>query len=181
MDEYVIEVKEKIEKSLESLRFSLGKLRSGSANPAMLNGVKCDYYGEKMDIVNLCSISKPEARQLLVKPYSREDLKPIATAIINANLNVNPQIEADAIRIVIPALTEETRKDTAKKAKVAAEEAKVAIRNVRRDILSLVKEDDSMSDDYRDRVEEDIQKEVDKGIKQVDEIVNAKIDELMSI
>ena len=181
MDPYVKEVTDKIAKSLESFRTGLTKLRSGRANPAMLNGVTCDYYGDKMEISSLCSISMPEPRQLLVKPYSREDIKAIAAGIAAANLGINPLVEADAIRIVVPPMTEEIRKDTAKKCKALGDDAKVSIRNIRRDTLSLLKDDDTYSDDLRDRLEEEIQKEVDKGNKEIDSIVAEKTKEIMTI
>ena len=181
MDAYVLECKERFEKTLVALNGSLAKLRSGRANPAILEGIQCDYYGEKMDINALCAISMPEPRQLLVKPYSREDLKTIATAINAANIGINPQVEADAIRLIIPAMTEEIRKDIVKKAKALGEEAKVAVRNIRRDTLSLLKEDDSMSDDYKEMVEKDIQKEVDNVTKSIDDTVAAKTKEVMFI
>lgn len=181
MDAYTKEIIEKMNKTIDALKSSLNKLRSARANPAMLNGIQCDYYGEKMDITSLCSISMPEPRQLLVKPYSREDMKTVASAIAGANLGINPQVEADCIRLIIPPLTEETRKDIAKKAKGLGDEAKVAIRNIRRDYLSLLKEDDSMSDDYKDRVEDEIQKEVDKVSKKLDEIIAEKTKEIMTI
>ena len=181
MDAYVIECKDRFDKTLVALKGSLAKLRSGRANPAILEGIKCDYYGEKMDITSLCSVSMPEPRQLLVKPYSRDDLKAVGAAISAANLGVNPQIEADAIRIVVPPMTEEIRKDIVKKAKALGEEAKVAVRNIRRDTLSLLKEDDSMSDDYKEIVEKDIQKEVDSANKAIDETVAEKTKEVMSI
>ena len=180
MDPYVSEVTEKVAKSLESFRLGLTKLRSGRANPAMLDGVQCDYYGEKMDITSLSSVSMPEPRQLLIKPYSREDLKAIA-GISAANIGVNPQVEADAIRIVVPPMTEDIRKDTAKRAKGLGDEAKVAIRNIRRDALSLLKDDDSYSDDLKERIEADIQKEIDKANKEVDSIVVEKTKEIMTI
>lgn len=181
MDAYTKEAVSKMEKSIESLKGSLAKLRSGRANPAMLDGIKCDYYGEKMDISALCSIQMPEPRQLYIKPYSREDIKSIAAAIAGANLGVNPQTEADGIRIVVPPLTEDIRKDIAKKAKGLGEEAKVSIRNIRRDILNLVKEDDGLSDDYKERVEDEIQKEVESANKQVDSIIADKTKEIMTI
>lgn len=181
MDAYVLECKDRFEKSVAALKAGLGKLRSGRANPAMLEGIKCDYYGEKMDITSLCSISMPEPRQLLIKPYSREDLKTIASAVSAANLGVNPQVEADAIRIIVPPMTEEIRKDIVKKAKAFGEEAKVAVRNIRRDTLSLLKEDDSMSDDYKEIVEKDIQKEVDSANKAIDDTIAEKTKEVMSI
>lgn len=181
MDAYTSETVSKMNKSIESLKGSLAKLRSGRANPAMLDGIKCDYYGEKMDISALCSIQMPEPRQLYVKPYSREDIKSIAAAIAGANLGINPQTEADGIRIVVPALTEDIRKDIAKKAKALGEEAKVSIRNIRRDILGLIKEDDGLSDDYKERVEGEIQKEVESANKQVDAIIADKTKEIMTI
>ena len=181
MDAYVIEAKDRFDKTVNALKGQLAKLRSGRANPAMLDGIKCDYYGDKMDIVSLCSVQVPEPRQLYIKPYSREDIKTIAAAINAANLGINPQVEADGIRIIVPAMTEEIRKDIAKKAKAVGEEAKVSVRNVRRDILSLLKEDDSMSDDYKETVEKDLQKEVDAANKSIEEIVAEKTKEVMSI
>ncbi|MCR5490993.1 MAG: ribosome recycling factor [Bacilli bacterium] len=181
MDAYTKEVVEKVNKTVESLKGSLNKLRSARANPAMLNGIQCDYYGEKMDIVSLCSVSMPEPRQLLVKPYSREDLKAVASAIAGANIGINPQVEADCVRLIIPPLTEEIRKDIAKKAKGLGDDAKVAVRNIRRDYLGLLKEDDTMSDDYKDRVEDEIQKEIDSVTKKIDEVVADKTKEIMTI
>ena len=181
MDAYVLECKDRFEKTVSALKGHLAKLRSGRANPAILEGIQCDYYGDKMDISSLCSISSPEPRQLLVKPYSREDLKPVSTAIAAANIGINPQVEADCIRLIFPAMTEEIRKDIVKKAKALGEEAKVAARNVRRDTLSLLKEDDSMSDDYKDMVEKDIQKEVDNVNKAIEDAVAEKTKEIMSI
>lgn len=181
MDAYAVEADSKMQKSIDSFRASLGKLRSGRANPAMLDGIQCDYYGDKMDIVTLCSISMPEPRQLYVKPYSSEDLKTIASAISGANLGINPQVEADAIRIIVPPLTTEIREQIAKQAKGLSDDAKVSIRNIRRDYLDLLKEDDSMSDDYKDRVEDDIQKCVDAANKSIDAILSEKQKEILSI
>ncbi len=181
MDPLVNEARESLKKCIESLNYNLSKLRSGRANPAILTGIKCDYYGEQMDISSLCQISMPEPRQLLVKPYSREDIKTISVAIAAANIGINPQNEADAIRLVFPPMTEEVRKNVAKDAKRIAEEARVAIRNIRRDFMDLVKCDEEMSEDYQKRVQEDIQKEVDAVNKQVDEILEGKTKEILSI
>ncbi len=181
MDAYTKEAVSKMEKCIESMQVGLSKLRTGRANPNILNGIMCDYYGDKMPIVDLCSISMPEPRQLLVKPYDRNDVKSIATALSTANLGINPTVQADCIRLVFPPMTEDVRKDTAKKAKGIGDEAKVAIRNVRRDILGLLKDDDSMSDDLKDRVEDEIQKEVDKFNKSVDEAIAKKTSDIMSI
>ncbi len=181
MDQLVNEAKGQMDKAIESYKGRLAKLRTGRANPKMLDGIKCDYYGDKMDITSLSSISMPEPRQLLIKPYSREDLKTIASAIAGANLGVNPQVEASDIRIIVPPLTEDVRKQIAKEAKVIGDETKVAIRNIRRDYLDLLKDDDSMSDDYKDRVEEDIQKVVTEANKTVDDILAEKQKEIMTI
>lgn len=181
MDAIVVEANEKMTKSIESFEGSLSKLRSGRANPAILSDIKCDYYGDKMEITALASITMPEPRQLLVKPYSREDLKTIATAISLANIGINPQIEADAIRLIVPPLTEETRREIAKEAKGLSEAAKVSIRNIRRDYLDILKDDDSMSDDYKKRVQDDVQKSVDTANKKIDEILALKQKEIMTI
>jgi ribosome recycling factor len=181
MDAIAVEAQDKMGKSVDSFKSALGKLRSGRANPAILSNIKCDYYGDKMDILTLCSVSMPEPRQLLVKPFSRDDLKTIAAAIGGANLGINPQVEADAIRLIIPPLTEDVRKDIAKQAKGLGDEAKVSIRNVRRDYLDLLREDDGMSDDYKERVEDDIQKCVDAANKEIDEILASKQKEIMTI
>lgn len=181
MDALVNEAKGQMDKGIEAYKGRLSKLRTGRANPKMLDGIKCDYYGDKMDITALSSVSMPEPRQLLIKPYSRDDLKTIASAIAGANLGVNPQVEASDIRIIVPPLTEDVRKQIAKEAKVIADETKVSIRNIRRDYMDLLKEDDSMSDDYKERVEEDIQKIVTDANKMVDDILAEKQKEIMTI
>lgn len=181
MDPLVLEARESLAKAVEALKHNLSKLRSGRANPAILTGIQCDYYGDKMDIASLCQISMPEPRQLLVKPYSREDLKTIGAAIASANIGINPQIEADCIRLIFPPMTEDVRKTVAKDAKKITEDSKVAIRNIRRDFMDLVKCDEEMTEDYQERVQEDIQKEVDAVNKQVEEILAAKTKEILSI
>ncbi len=181
MDPLVNEARESLEKCIDALKHNFSKLRSGRANPAILNGINCDYYGDQMDINSLCQVSMPEPRQLLVKPYSREDIKTIAAAIAAANIGINPQIEADSIRLVFPPMTEDVRKNVAKDAKKIAEESRVAIRNIRRDFMDLVKSDEEMSEDYQKRVQEDIQKEVDAVNKQVDELLATKTEEILSI
>lgn len=181
LDAYTLEVKEKADKCILVLEDNLSKLRTGRANPAILNGIKCDYYGEKMNITDLSSISIPEPRQLLVKPYDRNDLKTINAALAGANLGIAPQLQADCIRLIFPPMSEDVRKDTAKKAKGLGEDAKVAIRNVRRDCLSLLKDDDSYSDDLRERVQDEIQKEVDAAMKKVDDAVAKKTNDILSI
>lgn len=181
MEPIITEMQEQMQKSIANLRENFGKLRSAQANPQILAGIKCDYYGELMNINELSAITRPEPRQLLVKPYSSEDIKTIAAAITQANIGINPQVEADCIRLTFPPMTEDTRKQTVKQAKGLAEDAKVAIRNIRRDYLSMIKDDDSYSDDFRDRIEKDLEKVSGEMIKAVDEAYSAKEKDIMTI
>lgn len=181
MDEISLEAKGRMEKSVEALRTSLVTLRTGRANPAMLSTLMIDYYGSPTPVNQISSISVPEPRQLLIKPYDRNDIKAIVTAINASDLGLNPSNEGNQIRLIIPALTEERRRDLSKQARKYGEEAKVAIRNVRREYMDLLKEDDSMPEDYEKRVEEEIQKVTDESIKLVDEVISEKEKEIMAI
>lgn len=181
MDELTLELKEQMQKTIEALRGELSVLRTGRASPAILDRVECEYYGDKMFIKDLCAISSPEPRQLVVKPYDRNDLKAVATGISASNIGINPIVEADCIRLVIPALTEETRRDLAKKAKSIAETSKVSIRNIRRDYMDLIKESDDMTEDYKKRVQDEIQKVHDEMIAEIESIFSQKEKEIMSI
>ena len=181
MDEITLEAKEQMAKTIESLKGELSVLRTGRASAAMLDRVECEYYGDKMFIKDICSISSPEPRQLVVKPYDRNDIKAVAAGISASNIGLNPMIEGDCIRLIIPALTEDTRRELAKKAKSISENSKVSIRNVRREFLDLVKESDDMTDDYKKRVQDEIQKVVDEMITEIEQIAGAKEKEIMSI
>lgn len=181
MDEIALDAQSKMEKSIESLRQSLATLRTGRASPAILAGVQIDYYGSMTPINQVSSITVPEPRQLLVKPYDKNDVKAIVSAINASNLGLNPINEGNMIRLIIPALTEERRQEISKQARRYGEEAKVAIRNIRRDYMDLVKEDDSMSEDYQKNVTDDIQKVTDEAIKKIDTVVSEKEKELMQI
>ena len=181
MDELALEAKERMSKTLANLLDNYSSLRTGRASPALLDKVQCEYYGDKMPINQISAITSPEPRQLVVKPYDRGDIKAITTAILAADLGLNPQAEADCIRIVIPALTEDTRRSIAKKAKTLAEEAKIATRNIRREYLELLKEDDSYSDDLKKRIEQDIQKVVDEAIKAIENAASTKEKEIMTL
>ena len=181
MDEFALDAQEKMNKTTESLRASLATLRTGRASPAILAGVQIDYYGSMTPINQVSSITVPEPRQLLVKPYDKNDVKAIVSAINAANLGLNPINEGTVIRLIIPALTEERRVEISKQARKYGEDAKVAIRNIRREYMDLVKEDDSMSEDYQKNVTDDIQKVTDEVIKNIDSIVSEKEKEIMSI
>ena len=181
MDEIALEAKERLAKCIVAFKNELSTLRTGRASPAMLDRVECEYYGDKIAVNQISSISSPEPRQLLIKPYDKNDVKAIVAAINAANLGVNPINEGDAIRITVAPLTEETRKLMVKKAKAMSEDIKVAIRNVRREYVDFVKDADDMTDDYKDRVQDDIQKVVDEVMKQVETILAEKEKEIMTV
>ena len=181
MDEIALDAQGRMNKSIDSLRQTLATLRTGRASPAILAGVQIDYYGSMTPINQISSITVPEPRQLLVKPYDKNDVKAIVTAINAANIGLNPINEGLVIRLIIPALTEERRIEITKQAKKYGEEGKVAIRNIRREYVDLVKEDDEMSEDYQKRVLDDIQKVTDEAIKTIDQIVADKEKELLQI
>ena len=181
MDEFVLDAQQKMNKTIEALRQNLSTLRTGRASPAILAGVQIDYYGSMTPISQVSSITVPEPRQLLIKPYDKNDIKAIVSAINAANLGLNPINEGTVVRLLIPALTQERRVEISKQAKKYGEEAKVAIRNIRRDYMDLLKDDDSMSEDYQKKAQEDLQKVTDESIKNIDVVVAEKEKELMSI
>lgn len=181
MDEYALDAQQRMGKTIDSLRQSLGTLRTGRASPTILAGVQIDYYGTMTPISQVSSITIPEPRQLLVKPYDKNDVKPIVSAINASNLGLNPINEGTVIRLIIPALTEERRVEITKQARKYGEEAKVAIRNIRREYMDIIKEDDSLSEDFQKRATDDLQKVTDEAIKNIDGVVQEKEKELMSI
>ena len=181
MDDITLECQSRLQKTVEALRGELVLIRTGRATPAILDRVQCDYYGDKIAVNQISSITVPEPRQLLIKPYDRNDIKSIVAGIAAANLGVNPVSEGDCIRLTFPPLTEDTRRELVKKAKATAENSKVAVRNIRREYVDLVKEDDSMSEDFQKRALDDIQKVTDEAIKQIDQIVAEKEKELLQI
>lgn len=181
MDAIALEAQEKMGKSIESLKNSLATLRTGRANAQMLSGIDIDYYGSPTPINQIATISIPEPRQLLIKPYDKNDVKSIVSAIHSSDLGINPINEGTQVRLIIPALTEDRRRDIVKQAKKYGEEAKVAIRNIRRDYMDLVKLDEEMSEDLQKRVQDDIQKVTDEASKKIDTIVSEKEKEIMTV
>ena len=181
MDEIALECKERLAKTVEALKTDLVTIRTGRASPAMLDRIQCDYYGDKIDITAISAITTPEPRQLLIKPYDRNDVKAIVTAINASDLGLNPINEGTQIRLMIPVLTEERRREITKQAHKYGEETKVSIRNVRRDYIDFIKNDDSMSEDYQKRVLDDMQKITDEAVKTVDQVIAEKDKELMSL
>ncbi len=175
------EIELKMTKTVESLEGNLNTLRTGRASSALLDNLYCDYYGDKMLVKDIAAIKVPEPRQLLIIPYDAGDLKSIVAAINASEIGINPIVDGKQIRLNMPPLTEDRRKELAKKAKAYGEENKIAIRNIRRDAMDLIKKDDSYTEDSRKKEEEAIQKLTDSFIKKVDETVKAKEAEIMAI
>ena len=181
MDVYALEAQEKMNKTIESLKGSLATLRTGRANAAMLNNIEVDYYGCPTPINQMASISIPEPRQILIKPYDKNDVKSIISAINASDIGINPINEGTQVRLLVPALTEERRRDITKQARKYGEEAKVAVRNIRRDTMDLIKIDEDLSEDYQKRAEQDVQKVTDEACKEIDRIVAEKEKEIMTV
>ena len=181
MDEMALEAQGRMNKTIDNLHGSLATLRTGRASPAIVAGVEIDYYGSMTPISQISSITIPEPRQLLIKPYDKNDVKAIVSAINASNLGLNPINEGLVIRLIIPALTQERRVEITKQARKYGEEAKVAIRNIRREYMEVVKEDDSISEDYQKRIIDDIEKVTGEAIKKIDQVVADKEKEIMTI
>ena len=178
------EIKEKMEKTIDSLRDRLAEVRAGRANPAILNKVKIDYYGTPTPINQVAGVSVPEARMIMIQPWDASILKQIERAILEADIGINPNNDGKVIRLVFPELTEERRKELVKEIKKYAEEAKVGIRNSRRDGLDKAKQiqkDGEITEDELKSAENEIQKITDSKIEEIDKILEAKETEIMSI
>ena len=181
MDMYAQEAKEKMGKTIEAFKSSLSTLRTGRASPAMLNSIMVDYYGSPTPVNQISSISIPEPRQLLIKPYDKNDVKNIIAAINASDLGLNPVNEGNVIRLIIPALTEERRREIVKQAHKYLEDTKIAIRNIRRDYMDVLKIDDSYNEDSLRNAQDDIQKVTDEQTKLADSILAEKEKEIMAI
>ena len=174
----------KMQDSVAFLEEDLKTYRVGKANPSIFNNVTVDYYGTPTPIPQVSSVSTPDARTLTIQPWERTLIGKIEKAILDANLGLTPSNNGEVIRCVVPALTEERRKDLIKKAKAAGETAKVGIRNARRDGIDLLKKaqkNDGLSEDGEKEGEEELQKVTDKKVKAIDEIIAAKEKEILTV
>lgn len=171
---------EKMKKALENLDARFNTVRAGRANPSSLDGVTVDYYGSQTPLKQLATISVPEARQLLIKPFDRSCLGAIEKAIFESNLGYTPNNDGETIRIIIPVLTEERRKELTKQVKAMAEDSKVSIRNIRRDSLEDI-EKMEISEDEAKGLENQVQDLVNKYNKLIDEKTKEKENELMTV
>lgn len=185
MSEFSLETLEaKIEKSINVLKEEMGTVRAGRANAALVDKVMVEYYGTPTPLKSLANISVPEPRTLLISPFDPKSIPEIEKAINVANIGINPINDGKVVRLQIPQVTEERRKELTKVVKKLGEDAKVAVRNLRRDANDKVKKLEKAGDFTEDDVKEtldDIQKAVDKGVKDIDDIVANKEKEIMEV
>ena len=183
MSEYQ-EIERKMKRTCESLMAQLATIRAGRANAAVLDQISVEYYGTPTPVQQLATVATPDPRSLLITPWDRGALKPLEKAILTSDLGINPQNDGKSLRLIFPPLTEERRKDLVKQTKKYGEEAKVAIRNIRRDGMDKLKKQQKASeiteDDYK-QAEKDVQKLTDDYIKELDKICANKEKELTEI
>ncbi|MBF0662668.1 MULTISPECIES: ribosome recycling factor [Rhodococcus] len=184
IDEALFEAEEKMDKAVTVAKDELGGIRTGRANPGMFNRIVVDYYGSPTPVTQIASISVPEARMVIVKPYEQSQLGAIETAIRNSDLGVNPSNDGHIIRISVPQLTEERRRELVKQSKSKGEDAKVAVRNVRRkamEELGRIQKDGEAGEDEVNRAEKELDKTTAKYVAQIDELIKHKEAELMEV
>lgn len=182
--EFILDsAKESMTGSIAHLEKEFLNIRAGKASPAMLGSVFVDYYGAQTPLAQIANLNVPDARTITIQPYEKSMLHPIEKAIMIANIGFNPMNNGDVIIISVPPLTEERRRDLAKQAKVEAEEAKIGIRNVRKDANTEIKklEKDGTSEDVCKRAEEEVQQLTNSFIKKVDELLVVKDAEIMKV
>ncbi|MDU1411585.1 MAG: ribosome recycling factor [Clostridium sp.] len=175
---------DKMNKTIASLKTQLGTLKAGRANPTMLDRIQVEAYGSLVPLNQVGNISAPEPRILLIQPWDKSSIKDIEKAILKSDLGINPSSDGQVVRLIVPELTEETRKNLVKSVKKFGEDAKVAIRSIRRDAndkIKNLKKNNDISEDESKKAEDSIQKETDKFIKNVDKIVEEKEKEIMSV
>ncbi len=169
----------KMEGAIEHLKEDLAVVRTGMANAGMLNNVSVDYYGSPTPLNQIAGIKVEEGRTLVVKPYDPSSLKDIEKALNIADLGIAPQNDGQVIRLAVPQMTEETRKDMVKKVNKMAEDAKVAVRNIRRDANSAIKADKTVDEDLQKDQLDEVQKLTDKYVKKIEETADKKAKEVM--
>ena len=179
-DTLLLEITDKMDKTMENLGKKFSTVRAGRANPSSLDGIMVEYYGVLTPLKQLATISVPEARQLLIKPFDKSCLANIEKGIYEADLGYTPNNDGETIRIVIPDLTEDRRKELVKQVKAMCEDAKVAIRNARRDGMDAVKKAE-FSEDVEKQMEDDIQELVNKYNKKAEDMTKEKENDLMSV
>ena len=184
METLLTDLTEKMEKSVTALKNAFNKIRTGRANPAILDDINVDYYGNPTPINQTSNISVEEGRSLVISPWDKNLIPEIEKAILSSDLGLNPSTSGDLIRVTMPALTEETRQDYIKQARAEAENSRISIRNIRRDANNSAKDmqqSSEISEDDLRRIEDLIQKETDKFISVVDSDLKNKESDLLEI
>ena len=183
VNHYLNPAEEKMEMAVEYLDEALAHIRAGKANPKILDGIRVDYYGSAAPISNVANISVPDARTIAITPWEKSMFKVIEKAIINSELGITPENNGAVIRIAIPPLTEERRKALVKQSKNEAEQAKISVRNARRDAIEGLKKaiKDGMPEDVEKDAEAKVQKIHDRFMKRIDEIFAAKEKEILTV
>ncbi|GAA4829180.1 ribosome recycling factor [Saccharopolyspora rosea] len=184
IDEALLEGEEKMQKAVEVAKDELATVRTGRANPAMFNGIVVDYYGSPTPLNQLASINVPEARMVVIKPYDASQLKAMETAIRDSDLGVNPSNDGQLIRVVVPQMTEERRKEMAKLAKHKGEEGKITVRSIRRKVkeeIDRIVKDGEAGEDEGTRGEKELENITHRYVAQIDELVKHKEAELLEV
>lgn len=182
--ELVLEdAKDQMKKAIDHLDYELGKIRAGKANPKVLDDVKVEYFGTPTPLSQVASVSVPDPRTIAIRPWEKNMIPAIERAIMAANLGMNPDNNGEMIRILVPPLTEERRKDLAKMAKTACENSRIAVRNLRRDAIEEFKKmkKDGLAEDAQKDAEAEAQKIHDTFIKKIDEMYAAKEKDIMTV
>ena len=183
VNHYLNLAEEKMELAVEFLAESLAHIRAGKANPKILDGIRVDYYGSAAPISNVANVSVPDARTITITPWEKSMFKEIERAIINSDLGITPENNGEVIRISIPPLTEDRRKALVKQSKGEAEQAKISVRNARRDAIEGLKKaiKEGMPEDVEKDAETSVQKVHDKYMKRIDEVLAAKEKEILTV
>ena len=181
--ECIAHAKDKMQKAILHLEDELKNFRAGKANPGIFQNVLVDYYGTPTPVPQVASVTTPDAKTILIQPWEKKMLSEIERALINSNIGLAPNNNGECIRLIIPPLTEERRKELAKQCKGEAEHAKVSVRNARRDAIETLKKQikEGLPEDAEKDAENDVQKLHDKYVKQVDEIYAKKEKEIMTV
>ncbi len=184
IEDFLADAKRRMDKSIEATHQEFNSIRTGRASPALLDRITIDYYGTPTPLKSLASISAPEARLLVVQPFDPGAIKNIERAVQESDLGLTPSNDGKVVRLPIPALTEERRKDLVKVVRRVAEDGKVAVRNVRRDVMQHLKElvvNGDVGDDEERRAEQQVQKITDEHTKSIDDLLKVKEAEIMEV
>jgi ribosome recycling factor len=184
IDELLADARQRTGKSVESIRHEFGSVRTGRASPALLDRISVDYYGTSTPLKQLATITAPEPRLLTIQPYDKSSIKAIERAIMESDIGLTPSNDGNLIRLAVPELTEERRKQLVRVVRQIAEEGRVAVRNIRRDVmhdLRELKEAGEAGEDDERRAEQDLQKVTDARVKELDELLKHKEEEILEV